>query len=87
MLVNNVIVLSNLLIVFRISSHPIWSNDVISSHVFSLLEDKKKSKLRGVMRATKYYDLHMFLYAFRSFLHCFQAYSEYISRFRYMYAW
>ena len=29
---------------------------------------------RVVMRATKYYGLHMFLSAFRSFLHCFQAY-------------
>ena len=51
------------------------------SHVFSLLKDKQKSKLEGVMRATKYYNLHMFFSPFRSFHHCFQVYSKYISWF------
>ena len=51
------------------------------SHVFSLHEDKRKSKLRGVIRATMYYNLHMFLSPFRSCPHCFQMYYEYISWF------
>ena len=57
------------------------------SHVFSLLEDKKKSKLGGVMRVVKYYNLHMFLSPFRSFPHCFQVYYEYISWFCCRNAW
>ena len=35
-----------------------------------LLEDKQKSKLEEVMKGIKYYDLHMFPFAFRIFLHC-----------------
>ena len=35
-----------------------------------LLEDKQTSKLEEVMKGIKYYDLHMFPFAFRIFLHC-----------------
>ena len=38
------------------------------SHVFSLLEDKQKSKLGGVMTTIKYYNLHMFSRHLEAFL-------------------
>ena len=51
----------------KISYLPVWPNDVISTHVFSLLEDKQKSKLGGVMRAIKYDELHMLLLYLEAF--------------------